>query len=236
MTAMGIDPNTAIRTAFGTGLLTVIPTALSGALSHHRSGSVLWKPAITLGIIGGVGAFAGALIAARLPAEYLTVMFGAVVIVLACKMIFGSTKPAETRKAPLFGRLLWLGIPVGILAGVIGVGGGGIMTPIMVTYLGFRIHEAVGTSTAAMMCTAVGGALSYLVSGWGLPGLPAFSTGYLNWLQFAALAASGAPMARVGAYVAHKLPARKVEIIFAGLQVYIGLKLIGVFSWVWVHI
>ena len=39
--ASGIDPSIAIRTAFGTNLLVVLPTAISGAYGHHKKGAVL---------------------------------------------------------------------------------------------------------------------------------------------------------------------------------------------------
>jgi len=46
LTAMGTDPTIAIRVAFGTNLLVVFPTALSGSFRHHKKNAVLWKPAI----------------------------------------------------------------------------------------------------------------------------------------------------------------------------------------------
>ena len=57
LTSMGVSAKTAILTAFGTNLMVVIPTALSGALGHSKKAAVLWKEAVVLGVSGAVAAF-----------------------------------------------------------------------------------------------------------------------------------------------------------------------------------
>lgn len=39
-TNMGIPPDIAIKLAFGTSLMVILPTAISGAWRHHRKGGV----------------------------------------------------------------------------------------------------------------------------------------------------------------------------------------------------
>ena len=67
------------------------------------------------------------------------------------------------------------------------------MIPVMVYFLKFKMHQAVGTATALMIFTALGGALSYAFNGLGVAGLPPYSTGYLNWYQWAILARVASP-------------------------------------------
>ena len=105
------------------------------------------------------------------------------------------------------------------------------MVPVMTNFLRFSVHEAVGTAAALMIFTALGGSVSYLINGLGVPGLPAYSTGYLNWLQFALLAGSSIPMAVVGAKVAHVLPSDRLRMILTLVMLYVGMKMIGIFSW-----
>jgi uncharacterized membrane protein YfcA len=229
--SIGVEPTIAIRIAFGTNLLVVLPTAFSGAVTHHRKGAVLWKAGVTFGIAGAIGAFFGAFIASHLPGRALTVAFGIAVILGAIRML--TAKPPHITEEPtdsIIAFILW-GIPLGIVSGIIGIGGGVLMVPIMVYFLRFKIHQAVGTSTALMIFTAVGGSLSYLINGLGVDGLPPYSTGYLNWLQWILLAACSIPMAIVGAKTAHRLPARQLKYIFVAVMFYMGLKMIGVFQW-----
>jgi len=50
--SIGVDPTLAVRIAFGTNLLVLLPTAFSGAMTHHRKGAALWKAGLTFGIAG----------------------------------------------------------------------------------------------------------------------------------------------------------------------------------------
>jgi len=231
LTSVGVDPTIAIRIAFGTNLLVVLPTAFSGAMTHHGKGAVLWKAGVTFGIAGALGAFSGAFIASHLPGRVLTMAFGIAVILGALRML--TAKPPQIIEEPsdsLASFIFW-GIPLGIVSGIIGIGGGVLMIPVMVYFLRFRMHQAVGTSTALIIFTAAGGSLSYLINGLGVAGLPPYSTGYLNWLQWILLAGCSIPMAVVGAKTAHLLPAKQLKYIFIVVMFYMGLKMTGLFAY-----
>lgn len=231
LTSIGVDPTLAIRIAFGTNLLVVLPTAFSGAMTHHKKGAVLWKAGLTLGLTGAVGAFIGAFIASHLPGKVLTVAFGVVVILGALRML--TAKPPQITEEPEegLGALILWGFPLGLVSGIIGIGGGVLMIPIMVFFLRFKMHQAVATSTALMIFTALGGALSFLINGLGVEGLPPYSTGYLNWLQWILLAGCSIPLAVIGAKAAHRLPSKQLKYIFLVVMFYMGLKMVGVFAW-----
>jgi len=232
LASIGVDPTIAIRIAFGTNLLVVLPTAFSGAMTHHKKGAVLWKAGITFGIAGALGAFSGAFIAAHLPGKVLTMAFGIAVILGAVRML--TAKPPQITDEPsdsLASFILW-GIPLGIVSGIIGIGGGVLIIPVMVYFLRFKMHQAVGTSTAMMIFTAAGGAFSYLINGLGVDGLPPYSTGYLNWFQWILLAGCSIPMAVVGAKAAHLLPAKQLKYIFIAVMFFMGLKMTGLLAYV----
>ena len=65
-----------------------------------------------------------------------------------------------------------MGITLGFACGLIGIGGGVLMVPVMATILKFKMHSAVGTSTAMMIFTSIGGAISYMLDGLNVSGLP----------------------------------------------------------------
>jgi len=71
--AMGVSSDIAIRIAFGTSLLVILPTAISGTWRHNKKKAVHWKTALILGSCALVGAVVGATLAARLPAEILEI-------------------------------------------------------------------------------------------------------------------------------------------------------------------
>jgi len=230
-TAMGIPVDIAVKVAFGTNLLVVLPTAMSGAWGHTRKGAVWWKAGVILGGCGALGALVGATIAAHIPGEILKIMFGVAILLGAIRML--TAKPPQVEEEPKDNPWLWAawGFPMGIVTGLIGIGGGILMVPVMVLALKFKMHQAVGTSTAMMILTSIGGLVGYIINGWAVPGLPAYSIGYVNIPTWAILASTSILMAQVGVRTAHRLPARQLRWVFIAVMFYVALKMIGLFEW-----
>jgi uncharacterized protein len=231
LTSTGVDPTIAIRIAFGTNLAVVLPTALSGAIGHSHKKAVLWKAGVVLGLAGLVGAFLGGFFAAHLPGNILKIGFGLAILAGAIRML--TAKPPQIEKEAVENNLVYIlwGFPLGIVSGIIGIGGGVLMIPVMVLAMRFKMHQAVGTSTALMIFASIGGILSYLFNGLNVPGLPPYSVGYVNFLQWILLVGTSVPMAQVGVKIAHKLPAKQLKYVFIFVMIYMGLKMIGVFAW-----
>lgn len=247
LSSQGIDPTLATRIAFGTSLAVVLPTALSGCRGHSCQGVILWKPGIIMGLFGLSGAFLGGFIAAQVPGDPLKMLFGLVVMLGALRMLFapslqprqksgdgcgdcsGNSSGNMSRKS-LLQYILW-GTAVGIVSGLTGIGGGVILVPAMVIAMGFGMLQAIGTSSVTIAFNALGGVLAYAVNGWGVAGLPPYSVGYIDLLQFALLAGASIFSAPWGAKAAHRLPAEKLRAIFVMLMIYIGLKMTGVLGW-----
>ena len=73
--------------AEGTSLAVIVPTALIGAIAHHRRGFVRLPEAAWMGLGGVAGAGAGALLALALDAEILTRLFGVFVILAGLRLV-----------------------------------------------------------------------------------------------------------------------------------------------------
>jgi uncharacterized membrane protein YfcA len=129
-----------------------------------------------------------------------------------------------------FSYLFW-GFIGGFTSGLLGIGGGIIMVPILTILLRFPIHKAIGTSTAFIIFASLGGVLTYVIIGMNVAYLPPYSLGYVNLVQFVALAGVSIPLARLGVRTAHNLPDKQLRYVFAALLIYIALKMIGVFGW-----
>lgn len=231
LTSMGVDPNTAIRMSFATSLAVILPTALSGAWGHWRRGAVLLVPAIFLGIAGLVGGIFGAGIASNAPVVILSFIFGLLALGSALWMIaskYPEINEEKSNSKPSY--ILW-GFLGGVSSGLLGIGGGVVMVPILNILLKFPIHKAIGTSTAFIVFASIGGILTYIFTGMNTAGLPPYSIGYVNLVQLVALACASIPMARVGVKAAHSLPERKLRYMFAILLIYVALKMMGVFEW-----
>jgi len=228
---MEVPTDIAIRLAFGTNLLVVLSTSISGAWRHYWKGAVWWKAAIILGGCGLVGAYGGATAAAHIPGEVLKIIFGVVVLVGATRMV--TTRLPQGAEEARDNPLLWVawGLPFGILTGLIAVGGGALVIPVMILAFKFKMHQAVGTATAMMIFTSLGGLVGYVVNGLGVAGIPSPHIGYVHIWSWLALAVTRVGMAQVGAITAHKLPAKQLRYIFIAVMFYMGLKMLGLFDW-----
>ena len=228
---MGISTDVAMKVAFGTSLLVILPTVASGAWRHHKKGAVWWRAAIIMGPCGAVAAFGGATLASHLPGETLKIIFG--VIVLASGIWMLIRRPIKSEQEPKDN--LWLlavwAIPIGMVTGLTGLGGGVVAVPVMVLALKFKMHNAIATSLAMIIFNSAGGVIGYIINGLGIPNLPAYSIGYVNLRVWFLLAVTSIGMAQVGAMTAHRLPTRQLRWIFIVVQFYVALRMMGVFDW-----
>lgn len=92
---------------------------------------------------------------------------------------------------------LWLiaggGLFAGLLAGLLGVGGGVILVP-LITALGYSPVEAVATSSLAIILTASSGTIQN------------YRMGYINFGRVFSLGLSAIVTAQLGVYVANRIP------------------------------
>ncbi|WP_217136176.1 sulfite exporter TauE/SafE family protein [Leucobacter chinensis] len=99
------------------------------------------------------------------------------------------TKPNPS--APL---LIVLGAITGLLSGLFGIGGGVVLVPMLVLFLGFQQRLAAGTSVAAILPAAIIGGISYGVQG------------NVDWLAAVLLAVGIVIGAQIGSYLLSRVP------------------------------
>ena len=112
-------------------------------------------------------------------------------------------------------RLAAIGGVAGVLSGLLGVGGGFLLVPLLVLWAGLDQYRANGTSLAALIPIASVGALIYYFQG----------TSHQVDLGFALLLVVGSVLgAYLGARVLNRIPERQLKIAIAGLLLVVGLK------------
>ncbi|MEG2932512.1 MAG: sulfite exporter TauE/SafE family protein [Gordonibacter sp.] len=121
-----------------------------------------------------------------------------------------ATRSAAEDPAPLklTRKQLFIGVAIGLGAGVasgyVGVGGGFIMVPLMLSLVGITMRQASGTSLIAVMILAVPGVIEQ--------GL----LGNIDYAAGIAVAVGSIPGAMVGARLVRKVPERTLRFIFGG--------------------
>jgi len=224
-TGLGIDVSTAMPLSVGTSLSTIMLTSLVSARSHNQRGTVDW-PLVRRWIPWMiVGVVVGTLLGSHVPGAVLKSLFGILLMLVAGHMLFTARHKASfAEQLPANGVQTGMATGVGTVAAMLGIGGGTLVVPIL-NLFSYPIHRAVGTSAVFGFVISVPATLGYVLSGWGLAGLPAASTGYVNWLGFAALVPATMLFAPVGVRLCHRLNVALLKQVFAVFLLLVGLKM-----------
>ena len=152
------------RRAAGTSLAAIVPTASVGVISYALAGAVEWIPALILAAGAVVGAQIGTWLLPRISQTTLRWGFvGFLLVVIVSLFIVIPSRGAVLELTWLAGLgLAGVGVFTGILAGLIGVGGGVVVVPVLMLLFGTSDLAAKGTSLLMMIPTAVSGTIGNL--------------------------------------------------------------------------
>jgi uncharacterized protein len=153
-----------------TSSLAIVMTSLSGSLQNWRMGYLKWDKVILLGLPGILTAFLGAYLVGKTPKYILEAAFAGLLLLtiylsnlreqLATQ---AETIPQKTAN-PVLSRL-FTGGAAGLLSGLFGVGGGVIMVPLQMMFLGEKIKLAIQTSLGVIMITSISSCLAHARAG-----------------------------------------------------------------------
>ncbi len=213
LSATGLAKGIEMQVAVATSLATIVFTSASSSRAHDRRGAVdhallrRWSPWVITGVV------AGSLLGAVVDGRAMVAVFATVATLVALNMLLGrSTAAPEPRQPP---AAIWAasGIAAGGISALMGIGGGTVCVP-MLSYLGYDIRRAVGTSSALGLVIGLPSTLVYVVSGLGIDALPPLSLGYVNLLAVGVITPFTMYFATVGARIAHAIPMRALRACF----------------------
>jgi uncharacterized membrane protein YfcA len=175
--------------AHGTSLAIIAFVAVAGVAGYWRAGNIDWRLvlALTPGAIAGVVVGAKAMV--KVPALRLRLLFGAFLFFVAFRQLVWSVS-AGTPQEGAAGLLIEVvfGFAGGMLAGVLGVGGGAIFVPAIVVFglagdSGDPQKVAQGVSLVVIVFTGIAGTLANLRQ-------ETVDIGVLRWVAPAAIIAA----------------------------------------------
>jgi len=114
-------------------------------------------------------------------------------------------------------KLIWYistGAIAGLTAGFLGIGGGILLVPLMVAFLGLTQHVAHGTSLAVIVPIAIISAIVYVLRG------------DINWVLVASIGSASIAGAIIGAKLMMKVPALRLRQLFGAYTIAIGIFLL----------
>lgn len=231
------------RLAFGmsplastaTSLFAIIPTSISGVVAHARAKTCVPKLGLALGVGGAVMSPLGVWLASVSPG-WLVICVAAIVIGFSAFKMFKkavkcapapragaasahSASPKPVPDQPHLSRKQYLqgaciGLIAGLASGYVGVGGGFIMVPLMLSLVGISMKQASGTSLIAVMLLAIPGTIEQ--------GL----LGNIDYMAGIAVAVGSIPGAVIGARLVRLVPERTLRFIFGGFLIVAAVVLV----------
>ena len=124
-------------------------TALFAAFGFARSKLVAWRPALLLTAVTATIAPVGAWLAQYVAQGWLWAIYLLAVIYLAAQMFRRSTTKPGTPTQHRLGLALALAVPISILAGLLGVGPGFLLMPVLIL-AGYEPKLAAGINAVAV--------------------------------------------------------------------------------------
>lgn len=152
------------RLAAGTSLLAILPSAIVGVLTYASAGNVDLLLAALLALGAIVGAPIGSWLLEKVSKRTLQWSFIAFIgVVIVSLFLVVPSRDAAVHIDVLGGVLLViLGVCTGILSGLLGIGGGVVVVPMLVVLFGSSDLLAKGSSLLMMIPTALSGTISNL--------------------------------------------------------------------------
>lgn len=216
-----------VNNATGTSLTTIIFTAIASAINYAKQKRIYYKTGLILIITTAPGAYLGAWVAEIMKERLLGLVFGVFLVLVATRMLISVVRRRTQDKTGTAitdeelvksGKIIVIGAGLsffgGFASGLLGIGGGTLIVPIMMLAMGMPIHLATATSMFTMIFTSISGVARY------------YQASLINF-PVALLFATGTVIgAQVGAYTSKKISGRNLSLIFGIMLMVAGVNMI----------
>jgi uncharacterized membrane protein YfcA len=161
-----------IGSAITTSLVVVAAMSLVAVVPYARAGEVRWRAAVDFGLASMTGAYLSGHVATLIPQRGQLVIFLLAMVMAAVAMLWKRPPPEQGEpcsRLRYFAVLAAGGLVVGSLTGLVGLGGGFAVVPLLVVFARAPVRAAVGTSILVIgMNTLAGlaGHLSHIAIDW----------------------------------------------------------------------
>ncbi|MBQ6628516.1 MAG: sulfite exporter TauE/SafE family protein [Methanobrevibacter sp.] len=230
LTSIGCDAKTALTVTFATGLAVIGTTMTNSSRKHIQNHLVVEQHLKSMMILGFTGAVIGAIIAQYIDVSILKITFGLICIISTVALVLVKS-PDSLDNIKTEGYLFnFFAFIAALFNGLVGPAGAAFLIPIFVAYLKYPNKNTIGTTSLLSVTTALGGVVCYIILGLNVQGLPDFSLGYVNLLQFVFLTVTSIIVAGYAANLAQKISVNKLKVMQVIVISYIGLQMMGVFD------
>ncbi len=216
--------------AVGTSLTTIIFTAVAATLNYARQRRIYWRTGLVLAVTTAPGAYLGAWLTSQLQPRVLGLIFGFFLIFVAVYIVMDlnnlrrskNQDKASNQKSDSelvkSGKTIAIGAGLsffgGLASGLLGIGGGLLVVPIMTFTMGMSIHLATATSMFTMIFTSISGVTQH------------YQADHINFESALLLALGAVFGAQVGAYTSKRVSGKNLRRVFAIVLIISGINMI----------
>lgn len=213
--------------AVGTSLTTIIFTAMASAINYAMQKRIYYKTGVVLIITTAPGAYLGAWLTTIIEPRELGLIFGFFLIFVALRMAYGLVRKKGRGKTSTVNsdsellkrkKTIVIGAGLsffgGLASGLLGIGGGTLVVPIMTITMGMPIHYATATSMFTMIFTSISGVAQH------------YQANHIDFAVALLFAAGTIIGAQVGAYTSKRISGRNLSLIFAIMLTVAGINMI----------
>lgn len=197
-------------------LLNGLNTALV-LIPFARKKLVDWKGGAVMAVTALIASPLGAMTSGHVPVQTIKILFAAMVIAAALRTLWASKMAEPEKKMPLKKRNIigfFTGGFAGFIGGMLGLGGGFIIAPILM-WMGYRTKEAAATTALVVTFSSFSGYSGHV------------SHGTMNWpLTIVVVIAVLIGSQLGGRYMTQKAKSKQVKIIYAVVLLLIAIKLV----------
>jgi len=213
LVAVGVPPMVAVAAP----LPATVPGTLLAA-DRYRRHDLLDHAVLRWSLLAGLPAtVVGAVLTRWVSGEALVLVTELVIVAIGLRLLLSpSPAPSSDLAIPARrGATIAVAVVTGLAAGLLANSGGFLLAPLFITVLGLRVKPALGTSLAVAAALAVPGSLVHL------------ALGHLDWTVVGAFAVGSIPLSGLGARVALRVDAGRLERGYGLLLVAMGTVLLG---------
>ncbi len=205
------------ETAIPLALLLNGLTSSIALIAYFKNKLVDIRGGLSMTIAAFLAAPAGAYVSDKLPVNTLLIFFSVAVLAAAFRMLFTSARPEPKQILSLKKRALtglFIGVFAGFIAGLLGIGGGFIMAPLLM-WMGYETKKAAATSALAVTFSSFSGFIGHVAGG------------HFDWTLTVILGLAVVAGAFAGSnFMAKRAKSKRVKQIFAIVLFVIAIKLI----------
>lgn len=190
-----IDATTPITPiqAIATPLPVIFPTSITGAYTYARAGEVDRRAALWMAAAGLLGAVVGAIATEWVDPTLLLLVTAALLGWQSIGIVRGPRSRPDEGTAPAAvgaARYALIGVGAGSVSGLLGIGGGLVMVPLLSGWCRMPLKRALGTSLLTIPALVIPGTIVHA------------ALGNIDWSLALFLTIGAVPGARIGATIA----------------------------------